>query len=144
MWPGLVIVCERNGHWAARLRQTLALPSGRLRETRTPAHCLEALAAAPASLVLVELPAGREEAALELISRVEREFPPARSVVLAERGLERLETAARELGAIHFAVAPRDLRPLAELARRMFQRSTPPTASLEDEIYSELGLSEES
>jgi DNA-binding NtrC family response regulator len=143
-FAGQLIVCERTGRWAAALRSAWSPPRGWLRETRSSAECLEALDAAPASLVLVELLAGDAADGLELLAAIDRRHPLARSAVVAQRGLERLEPLARELGAIHFTVVPRDVRPLVRLVERALEGTPPPELPLVERLLAELATSKSS
>jgi hypothetical protein len=122
-----VIVCERSGIWATSLARHLG-PEIRLRQTRGLEECVRQLAAAPASLLALEVSRGNLPGGLALLVDVGRRFPASRSIVLAERGCERYEWLLREAGAVHFSVSPRESESLARLAVRHFGLATVPLA----------------
>jgi hypothetical protein len=136
-----VIVCERSGKWAAALRPCLPVEIP-LRQTRGLGECALELAAAPSSLLAVEL--NRENAAgvLSLLNTVGRRFPLAVALVLAERGLESHEWLLREAGAVHFTTSPREADDVARLALRHFSRQAAPAQSLATRIWDALPWSE--
>ena len=110
-----LIVCETRGGWAAALRREV---DGRVYETRSLAACWRELAEWPHSLLVLE---GTLDNCVELTGRLadlRREYPGAVAVVVTERHLRALEWLARESGAAHFVASPRDLKPVAQLARR--------------------------
>lgn len=131
------IVCERSGQWAAGLRRHLP-PEIRLRETRGLADCRSELAAAPASLVVVEVTAANLDAALELLADAGRRFPLARVVAVAQRGSEFYEWLLREAGAIHFTTSPRAADVLARLAVRHAARLPLPRTAFVTQIWDAL------
>jgi DNA-binding response OmpR family regulator len=132
-----LIVCEQTGRWAAALR--LALENERLRivETRSLAECGERLEESPEALVAVELTPANLDAVLEWLLNFERNFPDARVVVLADRGLEGYELLARELGAVHFTTSPRQLDQMIPLVRA-FQPRRPGELSPTEQILADL------
>jgi hypothetical protein len=132
-----IIVCERSGAWAAALRGHLPreLP---LRETRTLADCRQELAAAPASLLVVEVSDSNLGGVLDLAADVEHIFPWARLVAVAARDGEDREWLLREAGAIHFTTSPRTAATLARLAARHAARIPLPRAALVAEIWDSL------
>jgi hypothetical protein len=132
-----LIMCERRGTWAVAVRRHLPLEL-RLRETRSAADCLAELAAAPASLVALELTRARPEVALSLVREIDLAFPLARSVVMADRGLESWEWLVREAGAVHFTTSPRDAAALARLASRHAARAPVPKLSFAALIWESL------
>ena len=130
---GRLLVCERGGQWAGALRRELA-PSGvEVHETRSLAECWDALAASPASFLVVELTRAGAEELLGRLARRERDFPWAEVAVVAARALAQWQWLVREAGAVHFTCSPRQLGVLAELACRHLAgvprpRSGSPTA----------------
>ncbi len=144
-----LIVMEQTGDWAAALRRELPQPAVRLIETRTLEECWRRLAEWPAALVALELTAERVGPLLARLLRMEREFPAARAIVLAERRLAPYGPLVREAGAIHFVDSTRSLGPVAELVRRRLARlaasGDAPAAGADDtlaEILADLPWSE--
>ncbi len=113
--PG-VIVCERRGHWAAALRRELS-SDVRLRETRSLAECAAALAAAPTSVLALELVPRNLAGVLELVGEMASRFPQARAVILADHAMQSCEGPLREAGALHFVASPRELAGLGRTVR---------------------------
>jgi hypothetical protein len=138
--PG-VIVCERKGTWAASLRHHLPREL-RLRETRSLTECLAELAAAPASLAVVELSEANHARALDMVAEVGRRFPLALVVTVAPRGWEAWQWLAREAGAAHFTTSPRDGDLVARLAVRHAARLPTPATTLSARIWDSLPWSE--
>jgi hypothetical protein len=116
-----VIVCERTLRWATAIRRHLGSDI-RLRQTRGLGECAHELAAAPASLLALEVTRENLSGVLTLLSDLGRKFPLARAMVLAERGLEPYEWLLREAGAVHFTTSPREPDELARLATRHVNR----------------------
>jgi hypothetical protein len=147
MKTATLIVCERNGAWAAAWRQSWSrraeqrassLPDVRCLETRSGAECLERLADAPAAVVLVELTAASSERSLSLLSQIALCSRQALAVVAAERQFAPYEWTIRELGAVHFLVSPRELPALCGLVERHAARAPEIELELEDGIWAEL------
>lgn len=132
-----VIVCERRGLWAAGLRRHLPREFP-ISETRTLADCRHQLAAAPTSLLVVELLPTGVPGTLELLGDLGRSFPLARAVAVAARGLEPYEWVLREAGAIHFTTSPRESDVLARLAVRHVARLPAERATLAAQIWDSL------
>jgi hypothetical protein len=133
-----LIVCERTGEWSAGLRVELAESGVRLWECRRLAEAWTALAESPGSLVIAEV---RRENLAELLQRLiwlDRDFPLARAVVVADRGLARYEWLLREAGAVHFLASPRKLAPLVRLAARHIASVPVPEQSLAEQIWATL------
>jgi hypothetical protein len=127
-----VIVCERGGAWAVALRRELGEAAPGVHQTNSLADCWDALAAAPASLLVVELTARGAASLLDRIGRLPREFPLARVVVVADRRLRAYQWLMREAGAVHFTCSPRRMAAVARLARRhMAQIPQPPQDAVE-------------
>ena len=142
-----LIFCERNGQWAAawriawdrRLRRGEPAAEIRVRQTRSPAECLEAIEAAPAAFVLVELTAANCDRMLDLLFEISsRHRCAAAAAVAADRSLRDFELAARELGALHFLVSPRELPGLAALVERFAARAPQGELEFEDRVWASL------
>jgi hypothetical protein len=125
-----LIFCERSGQWAAawriawrrRLRGAEPRAEVRVRETRSAAECLETIASAPAAFVVLELTAADCDRALDLLFEVSTRYRGAAAAVAAERSMRHYEWLARELGAVHFVVSPRELPPLVGMVERFAER----------------------
>jgi hypothetical protein len=135
--PARLIVCERTGHWAVRLRRDWG-EGLRLEETRSLAEAWQALGAAPASFLVVELTATGAEGLIQRLSALERQFPLARAAVVAGRRLAAYEIAVREAGAVEFICSGRGLRPLVDAIRRHLLAVPPSPGGLAERIWSSL------
>jgi hypothetical protein len=122
-----VFVWESRGFWAARLRQCDELWVSRQRSQPRPLRarfaaevevCRTWLQRNPAGVVVVELRSDNVAAALDFVWSVHRDWPMARCAAVADRSLDEYRWLAMELGAAAFFSSPRDLTPLALLARR--------------------------
>lgn len=125
-----LIFCERSGEWAAawrmawrrRLRGAEARVEIHVRETRSPAECLETIEAAPAAFVVLELTAMDCDRTLGLLFEISTRCRSAAVAVACERSMKDYEWLARELGAVQFLVSPRELPMLAGMVARFFER----------------------
>ena len=131
------IVCERTGRWAQGLRREPAAGL-RLHEVRSLAECWEMLGQVPASFVVVELTAAHAPTLLARLARWEREYPLARMAIVADRPLGEYEGLMREAGAVWFTVSPRELGPLAAIARRHLEQAPKPEMTVVERIRSGL------
>ncbi len=141
---GRLLVCERGGRWAGALQHELAAAGVRVWETRSLADCWEALAASPASFVIVELTLANAEGLLRRMVRRGRDFPLAEVAVVAARPLAGWQWLVREAGAVHFSCSPRQLGILAEMACRHLASVPLPPQSLTDRILAGLPWGDES
>jgi hypothetical protein len=135
---GRLLVCERGGQWAGALRRELARSGVEVGETRSLAECWDALAASPASFLVVELTRAGAEDLLGRMVRRERDFPLAQVAVVAARSLAGWQWLVREAGAVHFTCAPRQLGVLADLACRHLASVPAPPQRLTDRIWAGL------
>ncbi len=135
---GRLLVCERSGQWAGALRRELAQSGVPLGETRSLAECWEALAASPASFLVVELTVESAEDLLRRMVRLGRDFPLARVAVVAPRRLAGWQGLLREAGAVHFTCSPRQLGVVAEMACRHLASVPAPPQGLTDRILAGL------
>jgi hypothetical protein len=138
MARGILIFCERSGAWAAALRRELGSATLDQRETRSLVECREVLGLYPASLIVLELTSAGLERELQWLAALWQEFPRARAVAVAERGLESHEWLVRELGCLAFTTSPRELKPIVDLARRYFAALPRPEMTFEEEVWSRL------
>jgi len=132
-----LVVYERSGWWARRLRACL----GELidvAEVRSVDELLSRLETLPAAIVVVELDLRALEASLAWLEIIDRRWPEVRVVVVACRGLSAYEPILREFGVIHFETAPRSLKHLEQLARRRHASLGEPRLGLVERIWSRL------
>jgi DNA-binding response OmpR family regulator len=132
-----LIVCEREGRWAAALRRELAAEGVRVWETRGLDGLREELATSPASLAVLELPAD-PTAAFAFAERMERDFPAARLVMVARREQAGYELPLREAGAVDFLTTTRRAPRLARLACRHLARAPQPSRSFAEQVWASL------
>lgn len=124
--PVALVVLERRGEWAAPLRSVVSGLAVPVRETRSPAECLEVLAQHPASVVAVELGRGRLPLINTLVHEGPERFPAVRWVVLSRRGPELAVARWLELGATYVTSSPRKLTPVRSIvARQMLDHPAP-------------------
>lgn len=133
-----MIVCERTGRWAQALRRESEAADLAIRQTRSLAECWEELGRFPRSFVVVELAEKDADALLARTARWEREFPLARWAIVADRSLAAYEWLLREAGAAWFGTSPRELGPLAGIARRHLEQVPPPELGVVEEIRARL------
>jgi len=138
MDQGRLIVCERSGQWAAALRRELADAGLQVWETPLVADAWQALAAAPAAFLVVELSPPIAEALLGRMAWLARDFPRARVAVVAPRHLAACEWLCREAGAVHFTSSPRRLAALARMIVRHLADVPPPQQTLVERIWATL------
>lgn len=113
-----LIVCERKGRWAAALRIHGGMAASEMVETRSLFDCGNELRAHPSSFVVVELLAHNAAAVVEWLVQLDQLDPRARAVVAAHRSLHTWGWAVREAGAVWFVTSPRQVGPVARMARR--------------------------
>src|SRR5262245_32095511 len=127
-----LIVCEKSNHWAPSLRDALADDPAQgpptIVETRSLAGCEAALAAAPASLVAIEITATNLEAVLSSMARIQEQYPRAALVGLLTAEAISAAELVREAGAIDAVSSVLDTPRVARLARR--QLATAPQQEL--------------
>ena len=119
-----LILCEKTGQWAARLRSVMPVKRKWTLETRSLLQLGEALRDNPASLAIVEITAANLQPALQAIGDWRDRFRSSQFVVATERGREDFAWAAREAGAIG-AVIPRQLETVARIWRRHAEHFPP-------------------
>jgi hypothetical protein len=132
-----LIVCERTGTWASRLRTHLPreIP---LRQTRSLDECVEELGRAPGSLLVLEVNLANLRNVLELAAELGRRFPHARWAAVAERSNASCEGLLREAGAVHFTTSPRTADALVGIAVSHAARVPQPRPSLSTRIWESL------
>jgi hypothetical protein len=101
----VLVVHERIGTWARRLRTLLSERPVRLIETRSPADLERALAGVVCPLVLIDLDR-RPRQGLYDLERAARVAPDALCLVIAPGPSEEVALLARQFGATHVMCAP--------------------------------------
>ena len=129
-----LIICEKSGRWALAVRSVLrgslrsdsvgglrsdSVGGGlRIVETRTVTHGYEALAAAPASLVALEITGKNLSTALDFVAHVHQNFPAACVVALLDPSSESAAALLREAGVADVFCSPLESAAIACLAQR--------------------------
>lgn len=116
-----LIVWERNGEWAPRLRRALGSTGPSIREVRSAAECLSTLSAAPRSVVVIEFEPPQADRVWATLWRIECSYPAARSLVLSGRECAEYAPQAFEAGARGFIMSSRELHRVARFVRRHFE-----------------------
>ena len=117
-----LIVCEKSGHWAQRLRRNLPDGVRWIVETRSVSQLLESLKEHPTPLVLLELTPANIQYAARAVDELYRQYPHGTLVAIlptvAEKsfaGSEQLAWLLRELGAASVIRSPRAVPEIARL-----------------------------
>jgi len=132
-----VVVCERDGIWAALLDRELDT-SLAVRETRTPGECLDVVTTFAGGVVVCELTEAHLNDTLALMMNLNLRFPAFRIVVVTTGKFAHLEPLVRELGAIHVITSPRKLPVLADLIPRHLARLHFPSQSMTQRFWGNL------
>lgn len=116
--PG-VIVCERRGRFAARIRHGLAEQGLHVRvsETRNGKDCLAAVRSRRSSAAVIEV-TGNPVAALELIDEIRRCDCSVLVTVVVNRRSQWIEPLVREFGAAYCALDSFEINLLVGLIGR--------------------------
>jgi hypothetical protein len=133
--PARFLVCERTGEWASGFRRVLNEAGVRLFETRSLSDLHGELVLSPASIAAIEVKPQRIEAAVSRLIQFARDFPQARSMILADRSLMDVESQLREAGAIHVVFSRRELTSAAKLVLRHLQSIPAEVVPLEQQIW---------
>lgn len=132
------IVSEQTRTWATALRCGLGADAGRVIEVRGWDATLDALRAAPASIVVTEV------ANIDLVTWAERcttiqlVFPQARWLVVGESELWDCELDWLQLGAVSLVDSPRAITRVLPNIRRHLQQHPPARRSLRQRIWEQL------
>jgi hypothetical protein len=113
-----LIIAETSGRWAPGLRAELAGTGVRLWQAGTIETAWQWLAESPASMLVIELTPRNARDLLDRLQRAARDWPLARVMVVAPRGLAHGEGLLREAGAVHVECSPRRVDRLAAIACR--------------------------
>jgi DNA-binding NtrC family response regulator len=124
MTASRLIVLERDGHWAAALRRELESAGVRvmLTENRSWDEVWKALGEFPTALVATELTEATAGRLLAALARIERRYPRAAMIVVADCRLAAYRDLLREAGALHFLTSPRRLSEIGDIVRRRAAR----------------------
>ena len=133
-----LILWERTTCWAAALRRATSDQPIRLIETRTWPECLGQLAEASRSVVALELAPKRAEQVLSALEELERRYPFAVPIVLADRRMRAHGPLMREAGAMHLVSSPRKLVAVAQLILRHLDRVPEQTDNLRDAVWARM------
>jgi hypothetical protein len=114
-----LIVCEKKGRIGPMVRSQLGKSGGLpIVETRGLMQTAAALADSPGSLAAVEVSRENLPQVLDWLSRIERDHPTAKAVVLLTDDDVTLDALLREAGAIDVLHSVREAPRLVRLARR--------------------------
>lgn len=133
-----LILWERTTCWAGALRRAASDQPIRLVETRTWAECLDYLCEASSSVVALELAPQGAEKVLAALEELDRRFPLAVPLVLADRSMKAHGPLMREAGALHFTSSPRRLDFVGQLVRRHLDRMPDQTDNLRDAVWARM------
>jgi hypothetical protein len=132
-----LIICERTSRWATALRRELP-PGIRIAQVRGLASCAGELAAAPASLLAVEVTRANFADALAFGSEVGRHYPRAALAFMTDHDLRPLRWLLHEAGAACVAVSPRELADFAPFAANHFARQPQARTNFAASVWAEL------
>lgn len=107
-------------------------------ETRSLFDCSDALRAHPGSFVLLELVDRNGGALLKWLADLDQLDPQARGAVAADRSMRSWEWLVREAGAVWFVTSPRQVGPIARMARRHLEAIPKPPRPLVEELWDSL------
>ena len=126
-----LIVFERMGDWAVAWRRALAaadLSAVEVVETRSIDECIELLESQGDALLVAEAVPITVHAVLELLAMVDRRFPRATSIVMAEPLLRRTTGQTfREHGAQLVISSRYELPSAMRLTKKHFARNSMPS-----------------
>ncbi len=140
-----IIVCERNGQWAAALRRTITasvtsvgplqlqnyLKRGdnwysRICETRSLSECWEETERHPASLIVLELTEANAKAVALGLANVVKRFYHCRVVAVMKYSLSEYALLMREAGAVCTVLSPREMETVVAIAQLHFAEQPEP------------------
>jgi len=129
------LVCEKTSRWAVALRWALADSGHRVQESRSWVDCRRELDPTSPALLALEMRKGNIEEVFQGLADLCWDFPQTRAIVLTQRPLSSYEWALREAGALHVALSPRNLLPVARLVTQFFHQARHPQQSLSETIW---------
>ena len=137
-----LIVCEKSGAWAVALRREFGADEVRVYETRSLAECGDELRLAPASFLVCSATAANAANVCDFLVRLAQRYPDARAVVAANADAADYAELFREGGALAVVTSARELRGVANLIRRHFQRFPAYNDSFRTQLWSRLPWTE--
>jgi len=117
-----LIVYEKKPRWAVALRRALQNPS-LIVEVRSFTGVAAAIAAAPASLVFLDVQEKELQPALDWLDDVGRHFPQVRVLVALPQELASAELLYREAGAIDVLYFTLQVPAVARMAQRQLAQA---------------------
>ena len=140
----LCVVCERGGFWGAGLRRMLGGDGVFVRRCGSFTQCWPDLELFPSSIVLLEAGEADLGDIFELVCRIQRRFPRARSLVVLPRGCQQQQQWwLREAGAVHVVRSSRELDSVARLVRQHVQQAPAIPRTWTEQVYAGLPWSSE-
>lgn len=130
------LLCEANQDWSMALRWAMPDVASRMDVTASLDDCRAALVDSPRSVVGLEVRRESLEADVEFVTELKSQGTSV--VALASRELAPAENLLREAGAVHVALSPRNLRPVARQIRRCLSQSKQSHSTLRDAIWARL------
>lgn len=144
-----LIVCEKSGAWANRMRRSLPDAGKWIVETRSLNQLAESVRENPTSLVLVELTKSNVQLACPCIDELHRQYPQCVLTTILPAADEEtpevhggLKWLVRELGVQEVICAPRELPSLSHLWSRHCQLHTPHEQTLHERVFQTLPWAE--
>ena len=140
-----LVVCEKSGEWANRLRHSLGDAGKWIVETRSLVQLAEALQRHPSSLVLIELSLHNLERAAACVDELYRQYSacglvavvPSQSVN-ASPGWESIEWKLREIGVEAVIRTPLEISTLCRLWALHCRVHTPYDPTMYDRLIQQL------
>ena len=133
-----VIICERGNLWRLALRRAMDSTGIPIRHCRSRQECIERVAAAPASLVILELDPAEPGEGLRCLMQLERRFSACQSIAFACGSSQDLEAAARQAGAVHFVRSVAEAPAVAYAVERHFAQLLERASSPAERIWASL------
>jgi hypothetical protein len=143
-----ILVCEEHDRWILAWRRALAVAGDRLRPVRTLSQCAAELAAAPGSLVALEVTDDRAAAALSTLSRWRRRYAAVRVIGMLgpsagdDPSADELEPLLYEAGAMLVVRSALEVRAAARVARKHLSLAPPARLPLREAILDRLPWAE--
>ncbi len=143
-----ILVCEEQDRWILAWRRALGNAGDRLRLVRTLSQCAAELAAAPGSLVALEVTGNRAAAALSALARWRRRYAAVRVIGMLgppaadDQSADELEPLLYEAGAVLVVRSALEVPAAAGVARRHLSLAPPARLPLREAILDRLPWAE--